>query len=554
MSFELDADQQACVNALDGVYVVTAGPGSGKTRVIVSRYLNLLMHGVSDKDILSLTFTAEAAAEMAKRSGVVDAKSVFRTFHSFVLDLMQKEREHVPFKMTPAILPWEFQDYDLRQELTRAYPAIGKADNLKEYIEEQKNQGITPEQALANAPGVAYFYALAYQDYERRCREQGWLDFGSLMDEAVKLLETNEGVRNRYKRKYIQVDEAQDCDQIQYRLLQLIFNGNILFVGDQNQCLYEWRSARPEDLAQINSKFPGAKMMYLGTNYRSTQNIVQLVKEITPVDNGLASHMRTNNEIGDPVSFTKYRDDYEEAVQVLSRVTDPQNTAIIARTNRQLFRFQQVCFSKGVQCKVLGRKDFWEQNEVKKLLSLAKTTRFPEGYTVPMILKALTIQHRLLEKYRWSGNPLDSDPADNLESLYKLSAKHKTVDDLLDNIRRITYGKRGATTKALTLATAHQGKGREWAHVFVVGVTEGILPHKKSNHVEEKRIWFVAVSRAAKKLDVSFYRNPSMFLNDYASRIIESKESAWDSSILTAAAKNGINTATVPVSTSTTAP
>ncbi|MGH7745056.1 MAG: ATP-dependent helicase [Candidatus Dormibacteria bacterium] len=521
MIFELDADQQAIVNALTGVYICLAGPGSGKTKIVVARYLNLLMHGISEKDILSLTFTAEAAAEMAKRSGVVDAKNVFRTFHSFVLDLMQKEREHVPFKMIPSILPWEFQDYELRQELARTYPVIGKADALKDYIESQKNQAITPEQAAARASGVEYFYALAYRDYERRCREEGWLDFGSLMDEAVKLLEMNEQVRNRHKRKYIQVDEFQDTDLIQVKLLTLIFDGNLLVVGDSGQALYEWRGAHPDIMAQVPQYFPGAKTMYLGTNYRSTGALVEMVKQITPVDNGLASHMRTSNPYGEKPTFTKYGDDYEEAVKVLEKVTDPANTAIIARTNRQLFRFQQVCFGKGIQCKVLGKKDFWEQSEVKKLLALAKGTRFPESYTVPMILKALTIQHRLLEKYRWSGNPLDPDPADNLESLYKLAGKHKTVEELLDNIRRITYGKRGATTKALTLATAHQAKGREFDHVFAVGLTEGILPHSKSNHIEEKRVWFVIVSRAAKKLHVSFYRNPSMFLNDYKDQIVE---------------------------------
>lgn len=521
MNFAPDVDQQACIDALDGVFIVIAGPGSGKTTVVTKRFLNLLMHGVSEKDILSLTFTAEAAQEMAKRSGIVDAKNVFRTFHSLVLELMQKEREHVPFKMTPAILPWEFEDYELRQALAKTYPVIGRGDKLKEYIEQQKNQGISPEQSLENAPGANYFYALAYRDYERRCREEGWLDYGSLMDEAVKLLETNEEVRNRYKKRYIQVDEAQDCDQVQHRLIALLSTGNILFVGDENQCLYEWRSARPDDLSCLKNKYPGVRMMYLGTNYRSTGALVEMIKEITPVDNGLASHMRTSNEYGEKPTFTAYQNDYEEAANVLEKIADPARTAVLARTNRQLFRYQQLCFSKGIQCKVLGKKDFWEQNEVKKLLALAKTSSFPDGYTAPMILKALTIQHRLLEKYRWSGNPLDSDPADNLESLYKLAAKHATIKDLLDNIRRITYGKRGATTKALTLATIHQAKGKEFDHVFFVGVTEGILPHSKSNHVEEKRIWFVGVSRAAKRLHVSFYRQPSMFLNDYKDRVLK---------------------------------
>lgn len=523
MNFPLDTDQQACVDALDGVYVVVAGPGSGKTHTLVSRYLNLLVHGVSEKDILCLTFTAEAATEMASRSGIVNAKDVFRTFHSFVLDLIQKERSNLSFKLKDAILPWEFEDFDLRQKLIKCYPIIRKVDDLKDYISSKKRMSIAPEQALSDAAGMEMFFAEAYNDYEKTCRKEGWLDFDSLMVEGVKLLETNEEVRNRYRRRYILVDESQDTDETQLNLLKLIFDGNVFFVGDANQAIYEWRGAHPDCMSKISGVFPNAKRLYLATNYRSTGALVAFLKEIVPVDNGLASRMRTDNEYGVKPTFTKYRDDYEEADQVLSRLEDPPNTVIIARTNRQLFRFQQACFRREMKCKILGKKAFWEQNEVKQLLSLAKNTEFPVHYTAPMVLKALVIQHRLLEKYKFSGNPLDADPADNLNNVYKMAAKYATIKEFLDFIRRLTYGSKTGKTPMLTLSTVHQAKGREWPHVFVVGVTEGVLPHEKANHVEEKRIWFVAASRAAKKLHVTCYRNPSMFLNNYRDQIVEFK-------------------------------
>ena len=114
---QLDNDQQACVDALDGVYIVVAGPGAGKTTVTVQRFINLLIHGVPQEDILSLTFTSEAAAEMASRAGASNSKSVFRTFHSFVLEMMQKERANVPFQLKPAILPFEFEDYEPEPDL-----------------------------------------------------------------------------------------------------------------------------------------------------------------------------------------------------------------------------------------------------------------------------------------------------------------------------------------------------------------------------------------------------------------------------------------------------
>ena len=520
---QLDNDQQACVDALDGVYIVVAGPGAGKTTVTVQRFINLLIHGVPQEDILSLTFTSEAAAEMASRAGASNSKSVFRTFHSFVLEMMQKERANVPFQLKPAILPFEFEDYELRSALVKQYPLLRKADDLKEYISNQKRLGISPSQARERETGIGQFFAEAYADFERKSRLEGWLDFDSLMFEAVNLLESNAEVRARYAKKYIQVDEAQDTDPLQLKLLKLIFTGNIFFVGDQNQAIYEWRGASPDIMASIPQIFPGAKTLYLGTNYRSTSALVDFFKEILPVDNGLASHMRTGNPAGESPTFTHYADDYMEAAQVLRRVMDAPSTAIIARTNRQLFRYQQACFSANIKSKILGKKAFWEQNEVKQLLALAKNTKFPPEYTAPMVLKALTIQHRLLEKYKFSGNPLDSDPADNINSLYKMSAKYATIKEFLDFIRRLTYGSKSQNTPCLTLSTVHQAKGKEWKNVFLVGVTEGILPHNKANHPEEKRIFFVGASRAAEKLHITCYRNPSMFLNAYVDKIVKFK-------------------------------
>jgi DNA helicase-2/ATP-dependent DNA helicase PcrA len=293
-----------------------------------------------------------------------------------------------------------------------------------------------------------------------------------------------------------------------------------MFVGDVNQSIYEWRGASPDIMGSIPQMFPGTKTLYLGNNYRSTGALVEFFKEILPVDNGLASHMRTANPAGESPTFTHYADDYQEAMQVLRRVTDPENTAIIARTNRQIFRYQQACFNMGLKCKILGRKMFWDQPEIKNLLSLAKNSKMPEGYTAPMVLKALVIQHRLLEKYKFSGNPLEPDPADNINSLYKISAKHQTIKELLDAIRKMNYGSKSKNTKCLTLTSGHMAKGKEWKHVFVVGVTEGILPHNKATHTEEARLWFVMASRAAETLHVTFYRQPSLFLDRYRDKVV----------------------------------
>ena len=163
------------------------------------------------------------------------------------------------------------------------------------------------------------------------------------MKETVKLLETNDEVRTRNQRKYISVDECQDTDVVQFRLLQLIYGGNIFVVGDENQLIYEWRSAQSGNLSAFGKVFPGATTLYLGQNYRSTRRLVEFFRRILPVDNGLASHLVSEREEGVPPTFTRFDDDLQEASVVLSKIKDPENTAIIARTNRQLINFQKRC-------------------------------------------------------------------------------------------------------------------------------------------------------------------------------------------------------------------
>jgi len=519
LSVDLNEEQTIAANAIEGVWVVLAGPGSGKTTVLLRRDYNMMMRNISAKDRLNLTFTNSAALEMASRSGMLDAKSVFRTFHSFALELIKNERHKLPFTTCDTVIPVDLQDYELLFELVKIYPAINWR-TLQERITSWKCSNTSPEQAIdeVRQNGIEYFYALAYHDYEKKCREQGWLDFASLMEETVKLLETDEEVRNKYKRKYIAVDEAQDCDELQFRLLQLLFDGNIFAVGDENQLIYEWRNAKSGNLTNFARVFPGATILYLGTNHRSTSSLVDFFKDILPVDNGLASHMSTYNEIGIPFTITKYADEQEEAEQILKKITDPTNTVIIARTNRQLFIFQRICALRGIKYNFLGKKDFWEQNEIKKLLSLAKNSR--DARSANVVLTHLIQQHNLVALYSQAGsNPMESSPVENLNSIVKIAHGKGNIKEFLDYLRRLTHARK--KSDALTLSTVHQAKGREWHTVFIVGCKQGTMPHKDGELPEEARIFFVACSRAARELHISFYKSLSMYLNNYQDRIIE---------------------------------
>ena len=519
LDVELNEQQKDITKAVDGVYVVIAGPGSGKTKTLLERHIRMLMAGIQQKDILNLTFTSAAAAEMVKRVGLIKAESVFRTFHSFALELIKREREFLPFKLNDLVIPVKGEDYQLLFDLTREYE-FEDFRTLKDKLSEWKRSNIEPEQAIKrfeSVGGESLRLAQAYQDYEQRSREQGWLDFDSLMREAVKLLETNEDVRKRNQKKYIAVDECQDTDITQFRFLQALFNGNILAVGDENQLIYEWRSAQPGNLSNFSRSFLGAKTLYLGKNYRSTGALVRFIRENLPVDNGLASHMVTDNAEGVEPTFTHYPDPDTETRQVLSKITDPENTVIIARTNRQLFEVQRIAASRGIKYRNLGKRDFWDQNEVKSLLTHAK-----DHITEPSAAATLaSIATSLHYRYRNSGD-YDSDPIENLNRVVQLAqTKGGTVAEFLTYINKLTHARKSRKERDLTLATVHQIKGQEAKHVFIIGAEQGKMPHKQGELAEERRIWFVAISRAAEDLHISWSGPRSMFLNNYANKIEE---------------------------------
>jgi superfamily I DNA/RNA helicase len=225
--------------------------------------------------------------------------------------------------------------------------------------------------------------------------------------------------------------------------------------------------------------------------------------------------MRTENEEGiDPV-ITEYADDYEEARHVLASVTDAVNTAVLARTNRQLFIFQRMCLSKGVKYKILGKKDFLDQGEIKRLIKLAKESSDTRPANV--VLADLIQRHNLIQIYKHTGDEDESDPVENLNAIVKMSAGKGTTKEFLTYLRKLAYARK--SVKGLTLSTGHQAKGREFANVYVVGVNQGKLPHCNGEIGEERRLFFVMCSRAAKTLNISFYKHRSEFLNNYVDRI-----------------------------------
>src|ERR1700752_4602653 len=525
MIVPLNTEQEAAAEAIQGNVVVIAGPGTGKTTVLTNRYVRMIStHRIRPDEILNLTFTAEAAKNMVERVGLFGAKEVFRTFHSFALDLIQKERLNLPFQANEFILPKYGQDFQLLKDLIKRYPAITTFNSLRDRIAEWKSSNVSPEQAMQDMyyyKKGGFFYATAYRDYEVEGRQPGWVDFDSLMRETVKLLETNDAVRSRWPSKNICVDECQDTDVLHFRLLQLIYGGNIFVVGDENQLIYEWRSAVAGNLSNFTSHFPGSRTLYLGANYRSTGAIVSFLKKILPVDNGLASHMRSMRQEGEKPKIVKYDNEDSECFRIMNLITDPNNTAIIARTNRQLRTAQRWAMSKGIKSMILGKKDLWQTTEVKHLIDLVKPLK-SDLRPAHEVLTQMMHQYNLTYVYRNTGCPNENPPVENLNDFIKLSANRGTIGEFLKWLNRITFAceaakspgyDRRAENPTLALTTVHQAKGREWKNVFVIGCKQGKMPHTDGEITEERRIFFGAASRAADRLQISYDGPRSEFLD-----------------------------------------
>jgi DNA helicase-2/ATP-dependent DNA helicase PcrA len=537
----LNPEQQAAIAAREGAWVCLATAGAGKTHVLTERVKALLVEGSSIYDILALTFTVEAAKELQKRIGPDRAKRAerggFRTFHSFGLRLIQEERRHLPFGLSDNPVP---EGPVLSKLLSQTMREHGIAKNqfreVRAFISKNKRNRVSPEGALEE---VGFMqddsFARIYQKYQERLRDSACLDFDDMVVLAVELLEKPE-VRARWQFKWILVDEFQDTDDLQVRMLQLLAEkyGNIFVVGDFSQALYSFRGAHPENLLNFEKWFPGAKTLILPQNYRSTKSIVDFSRENAPIKNELTENIRTENEQGEKIEFRMFKSDEDEAQATLAAATrDPGNSAILARTNGQLGDFESLCTENFIKFHRLGKSGFWTQSEIKSVVNLAgfalspvppKTFSQEAVASLRNKLRAIDAKsavNTILTATGIENMYANQDYADednfalkNLKKLQQIASRFSTLAEFVKHARKAEHASR-KSKNAVTLGTIHSAKGLEWANVFVVGVQEGKLPHEKGEIEEEKRIFFVAVSRAAKRLRISFVGSPSQFIKKY---------------------------------------
>ena len=508
---ELNPDQQAVIADYRGARSVVAGPGSGKTATMVRLIRKLLDAGVPASEIRAVTFSKEMAQTLEKRVGV---KGVVSTFHSLGY-LICSETERKPVE--PELR------HRLMSKLVRKWNLEYK--ELDSFIATMRRQNVGPDEAIEASETGDLPHALAYAfgEYEQVRAQEGWMDFDSMLRDSVDLLERNLQARARWQPQYLIVDEAQDTDDLQWRMMQLMSekHGNITVVGDPNQAIYGFRGAKPDNITNFQQWFPSGRKFYLGQNYRSTQTIVNFVRENAPEDTPveLLNRMRAAREIkGSPIGLKMYWSEEAEAESALKLAQkDPLNSVILARTNRTVGLLERLCNRYHIRYHLLGKSGFWKQNEIRKAVEALK--QYPmisidAGFnlTLPGIESKYAVEDR---------TDRDNDALENLKVLRLIGKDFRMAKEFVVYANKMIH--RRNDPRGVSISTVHQAKGGEWRSVYLLGASAKGFPHPKGDPKEEKRIYFVAVSRAIDTLRISFAGTPSLYLRRYLTNEIMDK-------------------------------
>ncbi len=543
MTLALNPEQMTATLTREGKWLVKATAGSGKTTVLVERVKGLLFSNQPMSEILALTFTTEAAANMAERLGFKMDKNErggFRTFHSFGLKLIQRERHHLSFKLADNPFASQNGNRVLRDVIKtihgRRLPKR-EMDELRQYISKAKRLTVKLPDSFEKEQMPRQLFNKwnrTFLEYDRLMKLDGQIDYDDMVVEAVNLLE-NPTVRARNQFQWVHCDEAQDTDNIQFRMLQLLSerDGNVFVVGDANQSMYEFRGAKPDNLAKFPLWFPGAQTLILPENFRSTQAIVEFSQKVAPLKDELTANMRTANERGEEIKVVNFLGTDDEVEHVLrAAAQEGGKSAILARTNQQIGLFETVATANGIKFHLLGRTGFWRTSEIKNLVGLVdfvlgkdEPENYPQKLVAPVRhfykdLNAVDALNAIIEraKLRDLYSDEDYEEADNfalgnINGALNIAQRFSTLQEFSTFAHKASRASR-KSSKAITLGTIHSAKGLEWDNVFVVGASDGRIPHEKGNLHEEKCIFYVAVSRPAKKLQISYSGQRSRFLEE----------------------------------------
>ena len=278
-------------------------------------------------------------------------------------------------------------------------------------------------------------------------------------------------------------------------------------------CIYSFRGAKPENITNFQQWFPNGRTLYLGKNYRSTQRIVEFIRDNAPkgTPRQLLDRMVAARDVkGAGIGLKMYWSEDEEAESALSLAQrDPLNSIILARTNRTVGLLERLCNRHNIRYHLLGKTGFWKQNEIRKAVEALKsypTLSFEAG--LGMALPHLQAKYAVDDR-----TDKDNDALENLESLRLMGDRFRMTKDFVVYANKMMH--RRNDPRGVTISTVHQAKGGEWANVYIIGANAKGFPHPKGEDAEEERIYFVAISRPKDMLRLSFAGTPSIYLRKY---------------------------------------
>ena len=596
----LNKAQREAVLALKGPVLILAGAGTGKTRTVTCRMSALLENGVKAENVLAVTFTNKSAAEMAERViGMVGRKRgealTVCTFHSLCLRILKRNIESLGYKKKFAVMAGGDQTGMIRQLIVRKG---GRKINLKpgevmSAISKAKNSEL-PLSGIED--DLIAEIAVAYQN---ELRAQNAVDFDDLLLLGERVLREYSKVREFWQDnfRYITVDEFQDTNNLQMKLLQQLVgeSNNICVVGDDDQSIYGWRGAQVANILQFERFFPNPKVIRLEENYRSTQAVLEVANSLIRHNTGRREKkLRPTISGGDLVRLVSMPGDQEEAEWIVSEIVAQreegrvlEDFAILFRTNGQIRKMEEVLREAKIPYRMVGAQSFYDRKEVRDILSYIQVLNQPEldipllrvlntpprgiGNTTSMAAldwsrdenqsiwetlidenfltqvssKVMNSIHaftgrvekarrdlidgmhagvvmdewlREMEFDEWLMRQCKTDKekdvrregvSTTIASLTEAIKKGKSLSDFLDQTALDAEKEDDLEQRSgVTLITLHAAKGLEYPVVYLVGLEEGILPHKRSieegTRDEERRLLYVGITRAQVKMTMTY--------------------------------------------------
>ncbi|WP_328788837.1 ATP-dependent DNA helicase UvrD2 [Streptomyces sp. NBC_00273] len=560
----LDPEQREVATTLRGPVCVLAGAGTGKTRAITHRIAYGVRSGqLMPASVLAVTFTNRAAGEMRGRLRTLGAGGVqARTFHSAALRQLQYFWPKAVGGELPRLLERKIQFVAeagarcrIRLDRNELRDVTGEIEWAKVTQTVPADYPVAALKSGREAPRDLAEIAQIYGTYEQLKRDRGMIDFEDVLLLTVGILQDRHDIAEQIRTQYqhFVVDEYQDVSPLQQRLLDLWLGerDSLCVVGDASQTIYSFTGATPDHLLNFRTRYPQATVVKLVRDYRSTPQVVHLANGLLNQAKGRAAEHRleliSQRETGPDPAYAEYPDEPAEAEGVARRIRDliaagvpAGEIAVLYRINAQSEVYEQALADAGVPYQLRGAERFFERQEVQKaILALRGAAR--SGGNDPLLDDVVELGSQVravLSSTGWSTEPPAGSGAvrDQWESLAALvrlaedfarARPAATLADLTIELDERKAAQHAPTVQGVTLASLHAAKGLEWDAVFLVGLTDGMMPityAKTDEQVEEeRRLLYVGVTRARIHLSLSWAlsrtpggrasRRPSRFLN-----------------------------------------